>query len=581
MERIREFLSVSHCPCKRGGSLYFSRVSLERARTPLAWARALCAGALLAALATLLGACAGAAGDAGDNGGVGGSGGRAGSGGIPALGPTLSFPDPDPLSLERGKTATLEVLAEPAGIYTVRFALLPGPEGTSPGDAALSATDLMTDAGGVVAVELTAPTAPTTFAVRASATGSMPVQRLVQVQKTGKADLRVVAEYSGGREVTRWYATAQANQTCASLPDEPLNDNFDWTASSTNEPIDHVDLLDVVADTPLAVLLRAEHYAWGCVTLPGVTEGVDNRVQVPVTNVPIQLASSEISVSFDFDGYAGALLAALEPTRVAVLDGLVGSREDDVEALLDAMHEASTGDQTSFASARTAERWDAVLRTEIGSSAPRFLRDPLDRWLTAGLDRVSAGTLVGTLASTGTAPDGAELTLASVAGLDPTGLGFDTKNATTWYAASSPADGVFFGTTLAFAASRLVVGAAEPPALDEQPAVKDLAGALAAALPCSAVADALTAHGQALGESYAGCDATCTEALCGVALDAIVLDLAGLSGSSRAKLDLAGAADARVGSEAEVVALDGTWVGDLAIDSDAASLGGLVVAPAP
>jgi hypothetical protein len=93
---------------------------------------------------------------------VAGSGGKSGTGGTggTTTGPTLTFTSHEPLDLRRGDVATLTVEADPPGLYSVRFALLPGPDNTSPGDAALSRTDALTDAAGLVSVNVTVPNFP-------------------------------------------------------------------------------------------------------------------------------------------------------------------------------------------------------------------------------------------------------------------------------------------------------------------------------------------------------------------------------------------------------------------------------------
>jgi hypothetical protein len=480
------------------------------------------------------------------------------------------------LRMEPRETHSLEVKAWPPGVYVVRFSLLPGPESTLPGDAALSATDLPTNLDGRVVVDLTPPSAPTTFQVRASTAGGSFATRVVTVAKTGKADLRVEADYPGARDGvdTRWFATAAANETCTTLPGDPLDEDLDWTEGASRV----VELRDVPADVPLAVVIRAEHFAWGCATVPAVVEGLNNHGLVPVSNVPIQLGESEVSVSLDLATFQLSFQAAAEPSILASL-ALVPGDGDDVGALLDRMQAESGDDEASFLDARSTGDWDAAVRTLLGSGAGTALREPLERWMRAGLANTSAGRFVGTLGARDDVPEGALLTLETVAGLPPGTLGISDENDATWYS-SSPEDRVIFGSTLTLDPSLLLMGGALAPARTEVDGSESLAEALASQLSCDAVAGELVARGVAAGLSYPGCDQACIRSSCESAVAALVTELSERD-ESEASLTIAASTGATVGSAAELVGLEGTWVGSLANEGEETAVGGVVLAPAP
>lgn len=517
---------------------------------------------------------AGGTGGSGTGGG-GGSGGSAGTG-VPA--PTLEFTEPEPLVLMRGdKPRTLEVQAWPPGEYTIRFALLPASESMLPGDASLSATDVPTGVDGRASVELTPPSAPTTFKVRASTIGGASVTRDVMVPRTGKADLRVIADYpDDARPWTLWSAAAVPNETCTTLPGGALDDDLEWTDAPSKE----VALRDVPVDVRLAVFIRAEHFAWGCATVPAVVEGLDNHVTVPVTNVPIALSKSEVSVSLDLAMFQTAFRGAVEPSIVAALEQVPGGG-DDVSALLDRMQAESDADEASFIDARAMGSWDAAVRALLGDGAATALRAPLERWIRAGLTNTSAGRFVGTLGAEGSDPEGALLTLQTVAGLPPDALGFSAENDATWYS-SSPGDDVFFGGSIDVDPSMLLMGGALAPARTEVDGAETIAEALASLLSCEAVASELVSRGAAAGVSYAGCDLACARSACEAALASLVDDLSERDEEESSRLDFAASAtNARVGSEAELVGLEGTWVGSLVCEGTATDVGGVVIAPAP
>ncbi len=536
-------------------------------------------GGVLFALASTLGACAAGSADlpnsTGGSSGTGGRGGIGGGGGTggTTTGRTVAFSNRDTLPLGRGQTAELTVQVIPPGINTVRFALLPGPANTPPGDAALSATDQMTNFAGIATVTVTAPSAPTTFYVRASVEGGASDQRLVEVERTGLADLLVMPDYpEDGRPVQRWYATAQPNLTCATLPNGPLDDSLSWAVSETTP----VAVRNVMAETQLAVVVRAERYAWGCTTIEAAVEGMANLVQVPVTDVPIQLAASEVSVSFDFADHAEAFGAALAPVGTALIGSLAVEGKDDVALLLDAMQEAS--DTTDFSSVRTAERWDAMVSAALGDAAPRMLRDPLERWFAAG-PLAAAGPVTGTMAAFGDEPDGARLTLTDIAVEDPAALGFMEEADAVWYLAQG--DKVVLGITLSFITSRFVVGSANLPAVAEIDDSTSLVSALATAIPCSTVATTLIDHGQVPTQSFAGCDFECTQNLCEEGLGVLLETLAARSQDAPSTIEIAATGEGSVGAEAELVGLEGDWVGTLTVDSQRTELAGGVEAPAP
>jgi hypothetical protein len=548
----------------------------------------LATGALVAfsSIASSLGGCTGSVAESGPGavgatggGGTGGTGGTGGSGGSSAAGATLRFTMPDPLRLPRKEpreTHNLEVQASPPGVYLVRFALLPGPAGTQPGDAALSGTDLPTDDLGRVTVALTAPSAPTTFLVRASTTAGGVATREVTVEKTGRAALRVEANYLGGRDGTgtRWYASATAGKSCADLPGNPLEADLDWTPGSDKL----VELLDVPADVQLAVVIRAELFAWGCATVPAVVEGMNNHVLVAVSNVPLKLVDSRVTVSLDLATFEEGFQTSAEPSIQATLDLVKAGADDDVSALLDRM-QVESDDEPSFVAARSAGGWDTALRTLLGGAAGTALRGPLERWMRAGLANTAAGRFVGTLGAEGSDPEVAALTLETVAGLPPGTLGVSDENAATWYA-SSPNDDVFFGSTLELDPSLLLMGGALAPARTEVDGSETIAGALASLLSCDAVSTELVARGSSASALYAGCDLGCARALCESALEVLVTELEEQDEPS-ASLEIAAGAAATVGPEAELVGLEGTWVGSLLNDGVETAVGGAVLAPAP
>jgi hypothetical protein len=272
-----------------------------------------------------------------------------------------------------------------------------------------------------------------------------------------------------------------------------------------------------------------------------------------------------------------AFASALEPVAPALIAALEADAGDDVAHLLDAMGAEAGGGAVSFGAVRTAERWDAALRAALGADAVRVIREPLERWFGAG-PGTAAGPILGVLSAV-TEPSRAIFTLTEVAGQDPEDLGFSTQSDAVWE--SPNGDRVALRTALALGTSAFVVGSARAPALAEVSGADSVAQALAALIPCDLVASTLVDHGQAVAEAYSGCDVTCALSLCEAGVVGILSSLAELSENAPAELDIAATGEGRVGPDAELVALDGSWVGSLVIDSLPTPLGGELSTPEP
>jgi hypothetical protein len=525
-----------------------------------------------------LGCGAAASAQSDDSAGSGATGGTSGGGtggtGMPAAKLELLLENDSDDLFTPDSTVTLDPREERTvwvhasdGERVVRFALLPNDEQnpigpTMPADAALDQTELWTDTEGYGQVLLTAPGSPTTFLLRASSGTLDPTSLRFSVQQMNRAELEVVPLYAGTRPVERWTASVTPNADCSTLMGSPPPDGEHRGESAGNGS---VLLSDVPVGVPFAVTVRAEHFAWGCANLATAVEGsVPQRVEIVVTDVQIRLDESraKLELSLDsLDGWVGTLQAPLAGVNAAVRDGA----EDDVAALLDAMQAELDGSERAvFSSTRDAERWETRVREQLGESAGTLLGAAFERWLPAGLEGLSAeNAFSGELAPSEAAAGSAEFTLASVFGLEPAEAGFTVESLGPW---SAMADSVLIGFSLEFAPSAFVVAAAEKPARAEVDGAESVAEALAALLPCSAVAAALTTFGD--------CSADCREDLCVDALASLVERLAALDMGDVATLAVATSGDAAVGPNANLEALDGTWIGKLEYDEMTVDVGG-------
>jgi hypothetical protein len=457
----------------------------------------------------------------------------------------------DVMNLKPAAVANVVVHLTPPSARTFRFALL----GT-PLDAVLGATDATSDVTtGDAQVTLVAPSTPTTFSVRASTTGGSTTKALA-VPKKGMALLSITPQYAGERVVNSYVASATENVACADLPGAPPADNGDLLASADTFPI----TLSVPTDMTLAVVLRAADFAWGCTTVSSPIEGIQNDVEVVMTNVPIKLDTSDVDFALTLDA-PDALDAALADSEQAVLDAIVGSSDDDVAALLDTMA-AQASKPSTFRAARASGDWDTSLRTELGASATTVLRAPLAAWMQNGTGQDA--TQNGLEGSIHGMQDGAPtVSLTSVFGVSASRAGFAPTGTPSWSAAAD--DGVLISVSMTAQPATFLLAAAEQPALDAVTGAKNLAGALASTVSCTTVAATLS--------DYSGCNTGCIEQLCEHAVQSL-LDGA-LSADEPASLAVAFNGYGSVGPDAELASFGGgDWVGHWSVGDATAELSG-------
>ena len=532
----------------------------------------------------LLGAACSSSSDAGLS-GTGNFGGSASHGGQPNLGdqPTsLAFETVGDLPARA--QITLKVRALPPKTYQVRFALPVG--GVDPLDAVLDQANATTDAQGIASVTLTAPSAPASFQVRASV-GSVSTSLTINVNDTGFATLQVQPLYAGFRSITTWVASAYPGKTCAELPGIPPEDGPLQTlpAAANAAP----QLTDVPAGTRLAVTLRSGHFVGGCASVEKVPPGpVDEPqiVEVTVLDRPIDLNASPLAVSLGLTASDATWNSLLQTSSDTLLQALLGTSTDDVDALLDAMREASNGSLQSFENARTAEGWDDLLRTYWGATAASKLHDVCAGWLTAGRQKFSGSdhlftaTLTPISQAAGVLDQNhADLKLLTAAGLAGDKSGFVDRAQVSWSASSD--DTLLLATDLYFVQSRFVAALAESAALDGQTDASNAAALLATTLDCPGLAALLAATGPSAQLAYDGCDAGCLTSLCESGVAAIWQRGADATGLTPAHLSVTATGASRVGDAAELVGVSGSWIGALTAGDVAGNTGGGLTGIAP
>jgi hypothetical protein len=488
-----------------------------------------------------------------------------------------------PIKLGPLEQRRVPVVVTPPGVHEVRFGLLPGSLG-APDDALLDHDVVETDETGRAEVILTASSAPTSFGLRASV-GSASTTVNVEVNASNEVKLRVKAVYTGGRNPPLWSASVLSGVTCETLSEgTPTAERY---GESTSELI-------VVEGVPVgsaAVIAGAGHYVEGCVTLNEIVEGANGEVLVPVNDRPIQLEASQLDLKFGFGSVSAEWSASIdfivEDARTAMLNGAA----DDFDALLNTMQESLPASQEEqFSSLRSERGWDLVLAEKLGEGGRDLLRETAEAWMRAGQEALfAADAFRAEIRSDADAEDDlmgatpALLRFVDVAGHSPEDAGFPDVAPAAWSA--DPHDTVLVSGAVDWFPSRLLGALAEAPAKVAHPTAETTAEALGFELGCSVVASALVTASpgwvyEAAGDDPA-CTGTCTAKLCRSAV-ATMWEWATLaSGENPQQFDFSATGLARVGNEAELVGLSGTWVGKDRDQTEAATAGGPFVGTAP
>ena len=282
----------------------------------------------------------------------------------------------------------------------------------------------------------------------------------------------IAPNYPWSREIESWVASIHINQTCSGLQGIPYPDGLVVTSSSMGT----ITLGPVPADVPLAAVVRAGFFAGGCRSLPPLRANTATTYEVEVVDRPMQTVGLSFQMSFGVEA-TEKLNPALDALAFRSVRSMVGSANDDLAALLDAMSVLSS-DPLAFEQARTAQNWRAALVSSLDEDLPGTgLRTMVQEWMRVGLERLEVpGAIQGTLTSLD-AEGTASLALESVMNLTPEATGFEREN--TASARAETEDFLRIGATLAWRPSPLLAEAANLTALDQNPTQTSAAGAMA------------------------------------------------------------------------------------------------------
>jgi hypothetical protein len=435
-------------------------------------------------------------------------------------------------------------------------------------DASLDASAVALDVQGRGAIELRAPSEPSTFRLRAQL-GAIWAERSVAVSTEGFVPVEVVPRYDGTRDVVTWTASIRVGAACAeflasdgSLPDGALVGESE------------ADERPLVGSVPLGPVLtiglRAGNLAVGCRELALPPGGEPTRVvEIEAVDRPMNLTATRLRLALEFQPddalYGPAIVAA---GQRAIHDAF-GLETPFSERLLAALAEVVPSDlDAAFEAHATASSLgDAVDAAVSGQDVPGFCTMVIAEGLGAALIALAAqsSTLEGRLDGTDDSAR-AEFALDRVGGLTPSTMSVPSSLA--W--SEETGDVLVVSGTIELPARELADGYARN-ALGGA----SLAEALGDAIACD------SALGAAIG-GFEGCDAVCGSDLCRAALEHLwTAALIPSDDEPALRVQVAASAGAEVDAEVAPIALDGTWIGDLETDDQSTPLGGDLVATAP
>ena len=359
---------------------------------------------------------------------------------------------------------TIRAAVKPGGEHAIGFALL-----GDAADAALDATVVRTNADGVAETRLHAPSVASTFLIRATLLGDGDATDTVEVAVSSKgfATIEAVPHYNGVRHVTTWTATAISRTTCAALaptlPDVPPG-GLETTGTAKQTLVIH----DAPVGPPIAVVVRAGHFAFGCIDSPPLVPNKATKLGVTIVDKPLDLAATQLDFGLQFVPDP-ADLAALTADGLQVVDEKIFNQSPDAGFLLDAMAALAPA---GFSEARSANGWDSATAQHLDGLGVDF-HALVDAWTSAGLAiqpptlaiRVrGSDVLAGSLE--------ARLTILSLGSFTPAEAGFTkTINHASWLAQTG--DMVQLGATVPWRPSALIASSALVGARIEYPGVSD------------------------------------------------------------------------------------------------------------
>jgi len=482
----------------------------------------------------------------------------------PGTATAVTFDDSGTVTLSPGEHREIRLTVDPPGPHTVQLALL----GMSL-DASLDVANLVTDDDGRGAVHLTAPRSATTFRIRATADDGPFDELVISVSADGFAVVLVrPTGYQGRRRTPEWTASAVTRTTCAALPGVPPEDGP--IAASAPDGTD-VRLGDLPVGPSLAITLRAGKSVGGCRDLADLAAGEVRQVEVSVTDSPVDLASTDLSIDMRIGSDIDVWRQALAADRTAFAETLLPADKSVAATLLDQM-QTLAADPASFATHRAAGEWDQLLGAYLDATGVD-LREQVGVWIDDGLATTLGGELLtGRITALGV--DRALLAPVRFGGLDASEASVPSEAVVSWQLGSK--DALQAGGSLYWFPSRLMASAASMGANAATFHFQDAQSGLSAGFGCGSIGDTLAT----IMPLPSSCDSDCMAWLCETAVAAL---WARARDASASKLQVATiaftlSATADISPEAVISGFDGAWAGTYSQGGDAVALKGTVAA---
>jgi len=485
----------------------------------------------------------------------------------PGTATAVTFDDSGTMTLSPGEHRAIRLTVDPPGSHTVQLALL----GMSL-DASLDAANLVTGEDGRGAVHLTAPRSATTFRIRATADDGPFDELVISVSADGFAVVLVrPAGYQGRRRTPAWTASAVSRTTCAALPGVPPADG---PIAATAPDGTDVRLEDLPVGPNLAITLRAGQSVSGCRDLADLAASEVRQVEVSVTDSPVDLDSTDLTVDMRLSSDVDAWRQALAADRTTFVENLLPPDKSVAATVLDQM-QMLAADPASFATHRATGEWDQLLGAYL-DAAGVDVREQVGLWVDHGLAAMLGGELMtGRLTALGV--DQALLAPDRLGDLDASEASMPSEAVVSWQV--GPKDALQAGGIVYWFPSRLMASAASMGAYAAPSHFPDAQSGLSAAFGCDAIGDTLAT----VSPLPASCDSDCMAWLCNAAVAAIWTRARDRSAST---LDVATiaftlSATADISPEAVISAFDGAWAGTYSAGANAVPLKGTVTATSP
>lgn len=370
--------------------------------------------------------------------------------------------EPQTLNLSPGESRTLTITVSPPGEYDLIIYL----EGDSTANAFVDTASFTTQVsdGGLTSAEVEVVVAGRSddFSVNIVINGQR-TEVPVKVGSDPRADMRVVPDYDGLREVQEWTVNTKHGGACEDTTglSEPKVSTYNPT-----QPSSGIDIEQILANEPVTIYVRSRRNVVGCRRNVLVEPGRLNAVVVEMTSLPLRLSSLSFPLVLGLARNA-ALDDALFSLRRRMLSQF-GSQQSVLDALLETMArtsgqceaQLSCGDANTFDFARySAEQdWPGLLATQFGSNAlDRALSQEFEALLREASHRLHRQDLfLGEL--TGADNTSATLTLFQI---DDHSLGEPETHAVALETVNVGFEGLRLGFEIPWHPARLLIARAE------------------------------------------------------------------------------------------------------------------------